>query len=213
MALTDNLLSAWRNSAAAEYLERAGDWMSPRYRQLRTRYYKLERRERMLLQLAAAALAVFALYNLVYAPVVSFQSGLTERIAARQRDLTEVRRMAVAYRQVRTELAALEKNTTLPSADFSLTAALSGALNGVVDNDKIGGITPMPNKPISEQFTQYSADLKFNGVSVAQLVDALYKIKSIKEPVVVSNLHITKRAADPHTYDADMTCSVLGKNA
>jgi len=213
MAFADKLIEALRDSAAADYANQASAWLSPRYRQLRARYYKLERRERMLLQLAAGAFAVFLAYNLVYQPVVSLQAGMADRIAARQRDLTEVRRMASTYAQVRRELTALERNTTLPSADFSLTATLSGALNGVVDNDKIGGINPLPNKPVSGQFTQYGADLKLNGVSLAQLVDALYKIKSIKEPVVVSNLHIVKRPADPHTYDVDMTCSVLGKNA
>ncbi len=213
MAYADKLIQALRDSAVATYVNQASAWISPRYRQLRTRYYKLERRERMLLQVAGAALVVFLAYNLIYQPIVSFQAGLTDRIALRQRDLTEVRRMAATYRRVTTELATLEKNTTLPSADYSLTAALSTALNGVVDNDKIGGINPLPNKPVSEQFIQYGASLKLNGVNLAQLVDALYKIKSIKEPVVVSNLHIVKRQADPHTFDVDMTCSVLGKNA
>jgi len=31
--------------------------------------------------------------------------------------------------------------------------------------------------------------------------------------VVVSNLHIVKRPTDPHAYDVDMPCSVLGKNS
>jgi hypothetical protein len=213
MALVDELMQSLRESAAAHYLHQAGAWISPRYRELRARYYKLEKRERLLLQAAAAALAVVLAYNLIYQPVVSVQTDLTDRIAARGRDLTEVRRMAAAYRQVRTELAELEKHTTLPSADYSLTAALTTALNGVVDNDKIGGINPLPKKPVSEQFIQYGASLKLNAVNLTQLVDVLYKIKSIKEPVVVSNLHIVKRPADPHTFDVDMTCSVLGKNA
>ena len=198
---------------SARYASRAGAWMSPRYRDLRARYYKLERRERILLQLAAVVLGVLAGYNLIYLPIVSYQAGLEDEIAARQHDLTEVRRMASTYRQVNTELLALEKNTAPPARDFSLTSILSTALNGAVETDKIAGINPLPNKPISGQFTQYGADLKLNGVSLAQVVDVLYRIKSIKEPVVVSNLSIRRRAQDPHSYDVDMTCSVLGKNA
>jgi type II secretory pathway component PulM len=213
MELTDKLLGAWRDSAAAEYAGRVGDWISPYYRQLRTRYYKLERRERMLLQAAGAVLAVLIVYNLVYLPIVSYQAALADEVDARQRDLTEVRRMAATWRQVRTELTGLEKNTALTATDFSLPSALSNALNGVVENDKIAGINPLANKPVSEQFTQYGADLRLTGVSLAQLVDVFYKIKSIKEPVVVSNVSIRKHPADPHSYDVDMTCSVLGKNA
>jgi hypothetical protein len=71
----------------------------------------------------------------------------------------------------------------------------------------------MPDKPISEQFTQHSAGLRLTGVSLAQLVDVLYKIKTIKVPVLVSDLSIKKHGQDAHAYDVDMTCSVLGKNA
>jgi type II secretory pathway component PulM len=213
MALSDKLFAAVRDSAAALYVERMRALMSPRYRQLRQRYYKLEKRERILLQLGAMALAVFLGYNLVYMSIVSYRAGLEDEIAVRQRDLSEVRRMASTWRQVSTELTALEKNTAPPAADFSLQSTLSNALNGVLENDKIGGINPLPDKPISEQFKQYGAQLKLNGVSLAQLVDVLYRIKSIKEPVVVSNLSIRKHAQDPHSYDVDMTCSVLGKNA
>jgi type II secretory pathway component PulM len=213
MELIEKLLAAWRDSAAARYAGQAGDLISPYYRQLRTRYYKLERRERILVQVAGAVVAVLIAYNFVYEPIVSYQSELADQIDARQRDLTEVRRMAATWRQVRTELAGLEKNTALTATDFSLPSALSNALNGVVENDKIAGISPLANKPVSEQFTQYGADLRLSGVSLAQLVDVLYKIKSIKEPVVVSNVSIRKHPADPHSYDVDMTCSVLGKNA
>jgi hypothetical protein len=152
-------------------------------------------------------------YNLIYLSIVSYQGGLEDEIAARQHDLIEVRRMASTYRQVNTELLALEKNTAPPASDFSLSSTLSTALNGVVETDKIAGINPLPSKPVSGQFTQYGSDLKLNGVSLAQVVDVLYRIKSIKEPVVVSNLSIRRRAQDPHSYDVDMTCSVLGKNA
>lgn len=213
MALTDNLIASLRGSAALRYLEQARAWISPRYRELRARYYKLEKRERLLLQLAALVIALFLAYDLVYSSIVSYQAGLQDEIAARQHDLAEVRRMAVSWQRVKTELGTLEKKTTLPGGDFSLTATLSTALNGVVENDKIAGISPIPNKPVSEHLTQYGADLRLNGVSLAQIVDTLFTIKSIKEPVVISNLSIRKRPTDPHAYDVDMTCSVLGKNA
>ncbi|SRR5579875_342051 len=213
MALIDNLLARLRASAAFQYLEQAQAWVSPRYREVRARYYKLEKRERLLLQVAALVIVLFLGYDLIYSSIVSYQAGLQDEIAARQRDLAEVRRMAAFWQRVETELGTLERKTTLPSSDFSLTATLSTALNGVVETEKIAGISPIPNKPVSEHLTQYGADLRLNGVTLAQIVDTLYRIKSIKEPVVISNMSIRKRPTDPHAYDVDMTCSVLGKNA
>jgi type II secretory pathway component PulM len=207
------LMEPLRNSAAANYYKQARNWIAPRYQELRARYYKLDMRERRLLQLAGAILILFLGYNLIYLPITSYQSGLEDEVAARQRDLAEVREMTVAYRRVKTELTRLEKNTAPSKTDFSISSTLSTALNGAVEADKIGGISTQPDKPISDQFTQYTAVLRLTNISLAQLVDVLYRIKSLSVPVVVSNLNIKKHGQDAHAYDVDMSCSVLGKNA
>jgi Type II secretion system (T2SS), protein M len=213
MALVDRLIDQIRDSAAGDYLARAQAFISPQYRQLRNRYYKLDKRERLMLKLAGAALGVFLLYSFIWSPIVSYQSDLEDEIVARQQDLTDVRRMTVIYRRLQTELTTLEKNTAPSGSDFSLPSTLSTALNGAVETDKIAGISNMPDKPISNQFIQHSAGLRLTGVSLTQLVDVLYRIKTIRVPVVVSDLSIKKHGADPHAFDVDMTCSVLGKNA
>lgn len=213
MDLLSTLQSYLSGSTVGRYIDQAQAWISPYYRQLRTRYYKLDKRERLLVKVAAGAIGVFVGYNLIYVPILSFQSDLEEEIVARQHDLEEVRQMTVTYRRVNTELTALEKSAAPPGKDFSLSSVLSTALNGAVGNDAIAGISLLPDKSISGQFTQYSVNLKLQAVSLKQLVDALYQIKSIKVPVVVSNLSIKKHGQDPHSYDIDMICSVLGKNA
>ena len=213
MAAIDQWLAPLRDSAVGVYFRRAQAWTSPRYRALRARYYKLDKRERLLVQLGGVIAAAFIAYNLIYLPIVDYQAGLEDEIAARQHDLAEVRQMVVIYQHLKTELTTLEKNTAPPARDFALSSMLSSALNGAVESDKIGGISTQPDKPISDQFTQYSAILKLNAINLKQLVDVLFQIKSLKVPVVVSNLSVRKHGEDPHAYDVDMTCSVLGKNA
>ena len=106
---------------------------------------------------------------MIYLPILSYQANLEDEIEARQRDLTEVRQMAVIYRHVKTELVRLEKNTAPPAKDFSLSSVVSSAMNSAVGNDKIGGISTLPDKPISDQFTQYSASLYgLTGISLKQ---------------------------------------------
>jgi hypothetical protein len=213
MGLINKLAVYVNDSSAGAYINQAQAWWSPRYRQLRARYYKLDKRERLLVKVAATIAAVFIGYNLIYVPILSFQSDLEEEITARQHDLSEVRRMAVIYGRVRTELTELEKSAAPPGKDFSLSSLLSTALNGAVSSDLIAGISTLPDKPISGQFTQYGVNLKLQNVNLKQMVDALYQIKSIKVPVVVSNISIKKHGQDPHSYDVEMICSVLGKNA
>ncbi len=62
-------------------------------------------------------------------------------------------------------------------------------------------------------YQQYTIDLKLSGLSLAQIVDALYGVQTLSVPVTVSNLHIRQRTPDTHSYDVDMTCAALGKNA
>ena len=202
-----------RDSAVGNRLRQMRSWIAPGYQSLKARYQKLEPREKRLVQIGGAMLAIFLGYNLIYVPITSLQSGLEEEIAARQRDLGEVRRMKLAYQRLETELAEQEKQTAPPGKDFSLSTVISGAISGSVEPDKIAGIFSPQPKPVSDQFTQYSADLKLTNVALKQLVDVLFQIKSLKVPVVVSNLNINRRAQDPHTYDVEITCSVLGKNA
>lgn len=212
MPLVDKLVEQIRDSAAGEYLTRAQAFISPHYRKLRNRYYKFEKRERLLVKLACSAVGAFFVYNFIWTPIVSYQTDLEDEIVVRQHDLTEVPRMVVTYGQLEAEWNRLDKNTA--PAGFSLSSTLTTALNGAVQIGNITGISNLPDKPISNQFIQHSAGLRLSGVSLTQLVDVLYRLKSIKvPPVVVSDLAIKKhgQGQDPRAYDVDMTCSVLGR--
>jgi hypothetical protein len=60
---------------------------------------------------------------------------------------------------------------------------------------------------------QYSVDLKLNELTLGQVVDTLYGLSALNIPVTVSTLHITRRSQDTHTFDLEMTCVALGRNA
>ena len=90
-------------------LKRAATGVDPYIAQARGRYQKLEPRERILVQIAAGLLGIFLIYNLVYSPIVDLSSGLDARIAQRQHDLAEVRRLAGTYAQLKANLAKAEQ--------------------------------------------------------------------------------------------------------
>jgi len=198
-------------SVVGERLKQISEPLAPVLNDLRARYQKLEPREKILVQIAGSLLTVFLFYNLVYQPIVSMREGLETRIAARQRELVEVRRLSEVYAQLKLDLAAAEKRTVSPGKDFSLFSVVEGTLSKNVGRDKIGSITPA-DKRISNELMEYAVNVKLNDVSLAQLVDTLYEVKSLSVPVVVSNLNVKKRIQNPHSFDVDLTCSALGKN-
>ncbi len=200
-----------------------GKRLTPRLRELRTalapaaasmraRYRKLEPRERVLLQVAGGVLALFLLFNLVYLPVQGALGGLGDRIQQRQHDAVEVARMMRTYQRLRIDLATMRTRTVAASGDFSLFSVVEQALTRAPGKDRIGSITPA-EKALPGGMKQYSVDLKLNQLTLGQVVDTLYGLSALNIPVTVSTLHITRRSQDTHTFDVEMTCVALGRNA
>jgi type II secretory pathway component PulM len=186
--------------------------IDPLLAQVRGRYQKLEPRERILVQIAGGLLAIFLIYNLVYVPIVSLSSGLEDKIAERQHDLAEVRRLAGTYAQLKANLATAEKRTVPLGKDFSLFSVVEASMTKSVGREKIGSITPGADRKLSDGFTEYSVQLKLANVNLAQLIDALYGINSLATPIGVSTIRIQRRTQDTHSYDVDLTCVALAKN-
>ena len=199
------------HAVADEQLKLISERMDPIVSNLRARFQKLEPREKVLVRIAGALLAVFLVYNLVYGPIRSLRESLDSRIAARQKELAEVRRLSQVYAELKLDLAAAEKRTVLAGKDFSLFSVIETSLTKSVGRDKIGSLTPA-DKRISDELMDYEVNVKLNDVNLAQLVDTLYAVKTLTVPVIVSNLNIKKRPQNAHSLNVELTCSAVGKS-
>jgi type II secretory pathway component PulM len=193
-------------------VKRVGQMIGPAWNTGRTWYNARESREKRLIQILGAVVAVLLAYNIVYRSAVDISEGLRDRVASRQMELLQVRSMMRTWTQLGAEMAAAEKRTIPKSGDFSLFSVVEQSLTKSIGHEKIASITPA-DKPVPGGYTQYTIDLKLSGLSLAQIVDALYDVQTQPVPVTVSNLHIRQRTPDTHSYDVDMTCAALGKNA
>jgi type II secretory pathway component PulM len=197
----------------APYAERASDAIAPLREQLRARYQKLESRERTLLKVAGIVFTVFIAYNLVYSPLMSWRDSIDTSIETREHDMGNVQHLVDTYLERKKQLSDAEKNTVPIGKDFSLFSVIEKSLTTSVGHDKIASITPGADRKLSDGFIQYNVELKLQNVSLAQIVDALYGVKTLSAPVAVSDMHITRRLQDPHTYDVEITCIALAKSA
>jgi type II secretory pathway component PulM len=197
----------------APYIKLGRERLDPLIGQARSRYQKLEPRERLLVKIAGGIFGLFLLYNIIYVPIVDLSSGLEDKIVQRQRDLAEVRRLAGTYAQLKAEVASAEHHTVPQGRDFSLFSVVEASLTKSVGREKIGSITPGSDRKLSDGFTEYSVQLKLDNVNLEQLVDALYGINSLSMPIGVANIRIQRRTQDTHSYDVDLTCVALARNA
>lgn len=205
-ALGARLSSLWRAGTT-----RVRAALAPIFGAASGRYQKLEPRERLLVQIAGALVALFILFNLVYLPIQDALGGLGDRIQERQHDAVEVARMMRSYGRLRIDLATMRTRTVAASGDFSLFSVVEQALTRAPGKDKIGSITPA-EKTIPGGMKQYTVELKLNALSLPQIVDTLYGLSALSVPVTVSTLHVARRSQDPHTFDVEMTCVALGRS-
>ncbi len=194
------------------YLKQAAARVDPLIAQARSRYQKLEPRERILVKIAGGLVGVFLIYNLIYLPIVDLSSGLQDKIVQRKQELAQVRRLAVNYAQLKSDLANAERHTVPLGRDFSLFSVIEASMTKSVGREKIGSIAPGTDRKLTDGFTEYSVQLKLDNVNLAQLVDALYGINSLPMPIGVSTIRIQRRTQDTHSYDVDITCVALAKN-
>ena len=187
--------------------------IDPYIAQARARYDKLEKRERLLVQIAAGLFALFVVYNLIYSPIANYVEGLDERIASRERDLAGVQRLVATYATVKADLDAVQHNTVPGGKDFSLFSVVEASFSKSLGHEKIASITPEADRKLPDGLVQYSVQLKLNDVSLAQIVDALYAVRTLPMPVGIGNLRIQRRTQNTHSFDVDLTCVALGRSA
>jgi len=200
-------------SPLSPYLDRAGDAIRPAIAQLQSRYQKLESRERTLVKIAGVVVALFMAYNFIYTPISNWRDSLDTTLETRRHEIGEVQHLVENYLERKKQLQQAEKNTVPIGKDFSLFSVIEKSLTTTVGHDKIASINPDADRKLSDGFVQYSVDLKLQNVSLGQIVDALYGVKTLSAPVAVSNMRVTRRLQDPHSYDVEMTCIALAKGA
>ena len=187
--------------------------VDPYVAQASARYDKLEKRERLLVQIAAGLFALFMLYSLIYSPIADYVEGLDERIATREHDLAGVQRLVDTYATVKADLNAVQHNTVPGGKDFSLFSVVEASFSKSLGHEKIASITPQADRNLPDGLVQYSVQLKLNDVSLAQIVDALYAVRTLPMPVGIGNLRIQRRMQNTHSFDVDLTCVALGRSA
>ena len=115
------------------------------------------------------------------------------RVAAHERELREVRRLA----------AALERSTPPAAdagADTSLLARLETAAGEVVGRERIASMTPEPDANADEE----RVSLAVRGATLPDTVRLLHALATASPPVAVTGLALRKHPEDPTRFDATL---------
>ncbi|MGH7966020.1 MAG: type II secretion system protein GspM [Candidatus Binatia bacterium] len=158
-------------------------------------------RERQFLGVAGIALGGVLVYLLLLDPLWESYTRLQARVAAKERELSEVITLHRTYQTLRAET---ERTRTTTDPNFSPIAFLEGLATSTLGRDKVAAINPA-ERATGDGVAQEAIELRLSGVSLRELVELLYKIETTNAALRTVRLSIKKRYKDPYTFDVSLT--------
>jgi len=162
---------------------------------------RLSPREQRLVCAAGVVLGGILFSLFIVDPLWEAHDRLRARVAAKERELSEVVALSRTYRVLRQEADRIRPaaNTTISAVAF-----LESLANGTVGRDKVAAINPA-GREVRAGTEQETVELTVNRVSLRELVELLYKIDTASIPFRTARLSIKKRYKDPYTFDVTLT--------
>lgn len=169
-------------------------------------FARLAPRERLFVAVGGATLVALLLFFVTY-ELGSVQSGMQDRIAAKRTQLDR----AQALRSEILELRRQASEFTIKDPNRSpnwLYSTLEALLTKSLGREKIDSMAPS-SKSVNEQTVEDSVNVHLVGVTLQQMVSALYEIEHTTPPIYVSRLQVKKRVADPYQFDVNLSVSSI----
>ena len=166
---------------------------------------RLSPRERWFVMLAGVVLIGVFLSLFVIFPLGDLHERLHTKVAAKERELSEVVALASSYEALRREL---ENAGSVNGPELSPFAFLEGLATSTLGREKLAAINPAGREE-RNGMSRETIELKLSGVSLQELVDLLYKIDVTGTTLRCTNLAIKKRYKDPYTFDVTLTTLAL----
>lgn len=163
-------------------------------------------RERRFIAAAGVVCSGMVVYWLLVDPLWEAHTRLRARVAAKERELSEVVTLRRDYLALHAEAERARQATT--DTNFSPVAFLEDLASNTVGRDKVAAINPA-GRDTRTGTDQETIELKLSGVSLRELVEVLYKIDTAAPVLYTTDLAIKKRYKDPYTFDVTLTTLAL----
>ncbi len=167
---------------------------------------QINKREKNLLIILAAVAGILFSYYVIIDPVVNFKRNAGENL---EKNLDKISRLDEIYSDYKEVLA--EKNQLNIDAE---TAAISSIINEAATslNINTNKVDLGENQGAVKNGIQLiTTNVKFEGVSIRNMIEFIYRLESSGTPLKIKNLTITAGMKGKNRYDAVITILSLAK--
>lgn len=163
---------------------------------------RLSPRERVMVSVAAAAVALFAI-SMISMQIASGISAREERVESKTKVLSQIGKLAEGYRRQQTERRALESRLQGPPIQLMSFISQTGASLGVEVND----LRPTGAPAEAQGVTEDSVEVSLPRIDPGRLGRLLQALERGPGVVKVRRIRLTTRVDDPALMDAAIVVS------
>jgi len=166
-------------------------------------------RERLLIVASAVFIAVWALFAFTVKPALARMETLKRIIPQKQNELAKLRARSGEYILLRDSLSNLQTELASQDEGFELLPFLESTLRDCGLAEKVTKMKPY-TVPLGSNYCETVVEIKLDNVTLAQLVDFLWKVESsgtalggnLKALVKAKTLHIKRNPTNPDQLDS-----------
>lgn len=159
--------------------------------------------ERLLVSIAAGLAVAVMLWIFPVRELLAASTGAGERVENAEKQLQAVEALRGRYDQVNARLAAVERRIRSgPPGEIFTTLERLARLSAVT----VASMEPR-TAPTSDNYKETKVQVSLKGVTLAQVVDYLYRIESAPQLLSIKSLRIRTRADKPDLLDVTFTVS------
>lgn len=171
---------------------------------------QLEYREKIMLLTGAVFLVAIFLFFGVYEPYVNSLNNAERSIAAKNRQIEEVRELQSEYLSLREQMERAESKLGR-SSGLSALAMVEEIASQIGSRENLSYIRPQPSQTQGEIQIE-NLDVKLERLSMQQTLQLLWGFETSNTQMQIKNLRLKRRFDNPAQTDVTLTVSVFRKN-
>lgn len=153
---------------------------------------KLNKREKISVAAAGAAIVIFLMLQLLVFPLMDKNERLTRNIATRQQELVQIKALQDQYRQSAEKAEAMQRRLKARRRGFTLFSFLEALAGQTGVKARIAYMKPSSTTLKDSGYRVSLVEMKLQDVTMSQLLAYLHGIETSRDMISIKRLSISK---------------------
>lgn len=153
---------------------------------------KLNKRERIVIAAAAAAIAVFLVVQFLIFPLLDKNARLSRTIATRQQELQQIQLLQAQYHQTAQKAEQAQRYLKTRKKGFTLFSFLETLAGQTGVKSQIAYMRPTTTTQKDSPYRRSMVEMKLQDITMSQLLSFLHGIETSRDMIAIKRLSISK---------------------